>query len=64
MTADFKTELDAMILSGASVSTIERRFGISNRNVRRRKSELYESGALPKPEGMKPKAQHASRHTE
>jgi transposase-like protein len=58
MSADFKAELDAMILSGASVSTIERRFGISNRNVRRRKYEMYESGALPQPKGFVPKAHH------
>lgn len=56
MTDAFHQSVEAAILSGMSVSQVERQFGIANRKVRRIKAAMYESGTLPKPVGYCPKA--------
>jgi predicted DNA-binding transcriptional regulator len=49
-----KTELlqqvEAAVREGLSVSQIERKLGISNRNVRLAKAQLYKNGTLPTPD--------------
>jgi len=41
--------------AGLSVSAIERKLGISNRNVRAAKASLYAAGTLPRPTDYSPR---------
>jgi predicted DNA-binding transcriptional regulator len=55
MTAEFLQQIEAAVRSGLSVSQIERKLGISNRNVRLAKAQLYKNGTLPRPTDYGPR---------
>lgn len=59
MTDEVLTLVADACRAGLSVSAIERKLGISNRNVRAAKSKLYETGILPTPD-YSPRKPHAS----
>ncbi len=62
MTTTFLATVEAAVKSGLSVSAIARKYGYSNRAIRRAKAALYESGVLPKPAGYEPKDAHATHN--
>jgi hypothetical protein len=59
MTGAFLQQIETAVRSGLSVSAIERKYGFSNRAIRRAKAELYGTGNLPRPTGYEPKDDHA-----
>lgn len=54
---DFESQVAALVQDGLSVSEIEQRLKISNRNVRRIKQRLYAAGTL-QPTGVRPMKRH------
>jgi len=61
-----KTELlqqvEAAVRSGLTVSQIERKLGISNRNVRLAKAQLYKNGTLPRPTDYGPRKTYGNHN--
>jgi predicted DNA-binding transcriptional regulator len=61
-----KTELlqqvEAAVRSGLTVSQIERKLGISNRNVRLAKAQLYKNGTLPRPTDTCPRKTYGNHN--
>jgi len=50
VTTEFLQAVQVAVTSGLTVSQIERKLGISNRNVRLAKAQLYKNGTLPTPD--------------
>ena len=62
MTAEFLQQIEAAVRSGLSVSQIERKLGISNRNVRLAKAQLYKNGTLPRPTDYGPRKTYGNHN--
>lgn len=58
MSTSFLKKVEAAVQSGLSVSAIERKYGYSNRAIRRAKAHLYEVGAINRPVGYQSKDDH------
>ena len=50
MKTELLQQVEAAVREGLSVSQIERKLGISNRNVRLAKAQLYKNGTLQTPD--------------
>lgn len=62
MKTELLQQVEVAVRSGLTVSQIERKLGISNRNVRLAKAQLYKNGTLPRPTDYGPRKTYGNHN--